>query len=316
MTPLIEIISILPGMPDSAIQEIRRGFIGASDIAAIMGLSPYATPLSVYNAKVHGSNWKGNRDTRYGKLKEHAILAGAVMDMVEEEGVAGVSWKPNANIYVHECGHLSATPDGFITWADGTVSVMEAKSVRSSSRGQWEAGPPEHYLWQVQQQMLCTGLESALVCVLIDSADPRRFLVRADPDAHARIIEVGRAFWERVESRNPPEPVTAEEAEEAYPLAIPAMQVEATPEIAAAVDELARLKADAKSIKEGTEELQARIHAHMGEAEILTSENTPIYRWFNKGADRVDTKRLQAEAPDIYAQYLRRSEWREGKVLR
>jgi putative phage-type endonuclease len=60
----------------------RRTGIGGSDIAAILGLSPWRTPLDVYRDKVDGAEQPETEAMRWGRLledviaREYAVRAG------------------------------------------------------------------------------------------------------------------------------------------------------------------------------------------------------------------------------------------------
>jgi putative phage-type endonuclease len=53
--------------------ELRRAGITASEIAVVMGLSPYDSPFNLYWSKVNDWQWEGNEFTRAGQHLEDAI---------------------------------------------------------------------------------------------------------------------------------------------------------------------------------------------------------------------------------------------------
>jgi putative phage-type endonuclease len=53
--------------------ELRRSGIGGSDIAAILGLSPYATPLDVFRSKVENYVQSDSWAFRRGRLLEPVV---------------------------------------------------------------------------------------------------------------------------------------------------------------------------------------------------------------------------------------------------
>lgn len=59
---------------------IRQQGIGGSELSAILGLSPFAGPLEVWNTKVYGSRFEPNDAMRVGTMGE-AALAGIVAEM-------------------------------------------------------------------------------------------------------------------------------------------------------------------------------------------------------------------------------------------
>src|SRR5690606_38223844 len=66
--------------------------------------------------------------------------------------------------------------------------------------------PPDHYWWQVQQQLLCSGADYALFVVYShDPQDLATVAVAHDADAHKRIIEVWTEFFAALDSGQRPE---------------------------------------------------------------------------------------------------------------
>jgi hypothetical protein len=53
--------------------ELRRAGVTASEIAALMGISPYESPFNLYWSKVNDWRWDGNEYTSAGRHLEDAI---------------------------------------------------------------------------------------------------------------------------------------------------------------------------------------------------------------------------------------------------
>lgn len=127
--------------------EARKGKITASNVGAILGVSPYADRSSVMRAMVreyHGAEreFNGNAATRWGNDNEHTALMAVESHlgvMVEQCGFV-----------LHENGWLGASPDGLIDDAVIEVKCPHRKEMFSlDSR--------KDYYAQVQTQMICAG---------------------------------------------------------------------------------------------------------------------------------------------------------------
>jgi predicted phage-related endonuclease len=54
--------------------EVRRQGIGASQVATILGISPWETPLALYHYIKHGKMKKDNASMKNGRKQEKVIL--------------------------------------------------------------------------------------------------------------------------------------------------------------------------------------------------------------------------------------------------
>lgn len=177
--------------------EERREGIGASDVAAILGLSPWTTPLHVYRSKVDGIDEPETARMRLGTLLE-PVLAQLYLD--ERPGHTltspGLTWHPTI-------GWLFCTPDRV---RDGGV-LVELKT-SASGEGWGAAGTdeiPPHYLAQVQHQMCVMDADVCEVATLV-AMDFRIYAVQRDDAIIEAMVDRLRMFWRCVESRTPPEP--------------------------------------------------------------------------------------------------------------
>lgn len=123
--------------------------IGASKIAAILGYSPYETPLSAWRSLmgIESSNPESELSKyrkRMGQLMEDAVIA----YFEEQTGKTVAIRQPDTQKRV---GIFHATPDGITSSGE----LVEAKT---SSDAPWRE-VPYHYYVQVQVQMYVHGAE-------------------------------------------------------------------------------------------------------------------------------------------------------------
>lgn len=131
----------------------RRGGLGGSDIAAILGLSPYedATRESVFAAKVNGTEREPNFAMRRGSnMEPHARFA--------YELRRGCS-APPVCVEMAGCDWARVSLDGLCTLG-GQSWVLELKAPSWKTHDLALAGiVPEHFEVQIQWQLLVTGLD-------------------------------------------------------------------------------------------------------------------------------------------------------------
>lgn len=179
----------------------RRNGIGASEAAAVLGLSRWETPLEVYLRK------KGLMPP---KEETAAMRRGRRMEAVIAEE------------YQEATGHLIIGTQLFVhhperPWQFATLDAVssdfvpvELKSVGWRSAHEWgdpddvADAIPEHYLVQVMHQLAVTGAPLAHVAALIGGSEFRLYEVERNEDVIASITEKEREFMRRLEEDDPP----------------------------------------------------------------------------------------------------------------
>ena len=182
--------------------EARKNSIGASEIAAAAGLSPYQTPLELY-ARKRGElpEIEDNDAMRMGRLLEPVVKS-------EFCRVTGLTFSdPNPPMYQHgELKFISATPDGIID----DLRLMEAKTASWRMKGSWgdqdSDQVPDQYLCQVQQQMFVMNAAECHLAVLFDGFTLKTFKVVRNDTLIKLLVAAATELWERIRDGRPPEP--------------------------------------------------------------------------------------------------------------
>lgn len=184
---------------------MRQTILTASDVAAIMGASPWRDALDVYASKVMdrvgGPEVPDiNKPTFWGKLLEQTILRG-VADYY------GWDYMPGGALLVsREHAHLGATLDAEINRKDGHGwADNEGKtSVITKDWDEESESLPLHVLIQVQTQLLVTRAPYALVFALLQGSRPCKVEVFPNDAFHASIVDASLEFMERIQKHDPP----------------------------------------------------------------------------------------------------------------
>jgi putative phage-type endonuclease len=173
----------------------RRTGIGASDAAAILGFSPWRTPLDVWLDKTgQAPPFEETEPIWWGRALE---------DLVAQrygEKTGAQVWNP-ARLYRHPRSPIIlATPDRIIVNEAGEPQFgLEVKTARVAEEwgrpGSDEV--PAHYLIQCLQCMAVLDLDRWDVAVLVGGSDHRIYSTRRDPAFEARILEMLEAWWAR-----------------------------------------------------------------------------------------------------------------------
>lgn len=179
----------------------RRNSIGASDCPAVMGQSPYRTPLQVYADKLGLlPDEPETPQQRRGNRLEPLVLE----DYADHVGYA----IEQRQVFVRHPRKpwMTATLDA--VRPDGRP--VEVKTVGAFRARDWgEEGTdevPGHVLLQVHHQLIVTEQPVADIAVLIGGETFRVHTVKADPEIAAMILAKEEAFWSCVSREIPPPP--------------------------------------------------------------------------------------------------------------
>lgn len=204
----IEVVSTL-GMDRETWLEYRRKGIGGSDVAAILGFSPFCTARDIYYDKAGikpavqtEENWVA---LEYG----HAL----------EELVAKIfSFKTGYRVFKREIlfAHpkhpfLQANVDYFYETPRGETGILECKTTDSESLEKWEDGAaPYNYELQCRHYLYIMGLQTAFIACLYGNNE-NKFLYRKieqDPHYETGIVPHLEYFWNHHVLDNAPPPYT------------------------------------------------------------------------------------------------------------
>ena len=280
------------------LEERRRG-LGGSDIAAILGLSPWKSAFQVYQEKrgeVDG--FKGNDLTDWGTRMEPTIR------QWYSDTTGHPVRVPDKILYHAKHPFMLASLDGFTDEPRG----VEIKTARSGK--EWgepgSAEIPDYYALQVQHYMAVTGFPVFDVPVSIAGAYPVIYEVPADIELQELIIDACADFWQRVQNGNPPEPTTYADAVQRFGKSESQGVIVAGRSEVQAVEDLREVKAKLDQLKAEEEDLKARIIIALGDiGDTLADDggNTLVTYRMSKGRKSFNSKLFQTDHPDLYASY-------------
>ena len=286
-------------MNKSAWLEERRRGIGGSDVAAILGMSKYKTPLQVYLDKRGESELTpDNESMLWGRALEPVIR-----QQYSERTGRDVR-VPEKIIYNLDYPFMLANLDGFTD----DRRVLEIKTARYGD--DWgEPGSdevPVAYLLQVQHYMAVTGFEVADVAVLIGGSDFRLYEVPSDRELQEMVIQREAEFWQRVVDGNPPEPVTLAETIERFGKSAKQASIEANDDVIAALQTIKEVKLEIDALKEREESARAIVLKALGENEAVVSGGKTLATWkMAKGRVGFNQEAFKTDHPNLYDQYMK-----------
>lgn len=204
-------IAMPPQDDRAAWLEARRSGLGASEIAAVLGLSTFRAPIDVFLEK------RGRADdqpdtmyTLWGRLheatiaKQYAVEFGVTLSEAETYALVDAPW-------------ARATPDRFVLAPNGDTWLLECKTTDKRNAHLWgESGTdelPMAYLTQAMWQMLVTGFRRCDIAVLIGGNDFRHYMIHFDEDLAQTMFDRARDFWFNHVLANVEPPITGPNAD-------------------------------------------------------------------------------------------------------
>lgn len=281
----------------------RTTGIGGSDVAAILGLSKWKTPLQVYQEKRGEIEPQADNDAmRWGRYLEPVVRQAYADETGNEVRVLDELVRHPANDF------MIANLDGFVLPTSGPRRVFEAKTARTGE-GWGEPGSdqiPQPYLLQVQHYMEVSGFPIADVAVLIGGSDFRIYEVPADRELQQMLVEAEADFWQRVQKGEPPEPVSYADVQARFGRASKAGSVLADDEVMQALRQLRELKTQAKHLELAEEQWKAIVMKALGENDtLIDSSGHTLATWKASAAPkRFDSTAFKAKHPDLYELFL------------
>ena len=288
---------------DADWREQRTKGIGGSDVASIMGLSPWRTPLELWLEKTgrdEPEDISGKPFVRFGNLMEPEV--GRVYKQEHPDRIVR-----RVNAICRSIARPWAQASLDYEVRDGEWGVLEIKTARSAQ--DWQDRVPPYYLTQVTHYLSVTGRPFADVCVFFrDTCEFRTFRVDRDEDDVRAVDAAVDDFWCNyvLEGVAPSLVGTDGEARALTSLhgsptgdIVRDMTPEAN-ELVSSYQDASRRERQARADKvKAADELMARI----GDARGLVTD-TSMVTWVRSESSHFDAKMFQRDHADLYDEYV------------
>ena len=277
---------------------MRKAGIGGSDAAAVLGLSPWRSPLDVYLDKTGRSAPQEETDAMYWGTKLEDLVANKYSEMSGNE-IRRVNSILRSEKYPCLIGNIDravCVEKGKLPVVRGqfrTPKILECKTARTKSADWGESGTdqiPDYYLVQVMHYLGLTGCESCdVACLFLDSRKFEIFTVMADKDVIEGISTRLEQWWEEHIIKDiPPPPRSIADVEKLFKRSAN-VEITATEEIESIAREYALLKRQEANVVKALGEAKEKIAVYMGEADTLVGIDGKPLITFKTGKDRSKT---------------------------
>ena len=292
----------------------RTKFIGGSDAAAILGVSPWKTPVELWQDKVGLSAPEiitpaKQRAFNRGKRLEPVVLE-MVLDKLKEQGHDVECIETNKVYQDVEHDFLQCEIDAeFIL--DGEHINVDMKTVHMFKAKEWgEEGSddiPIYYSAQFMHGLGITKRNRCLCAALIGYDDVMIYWIERDDETIQAMRNKSVLFWnEHVLKGIPPDPQTFEDLKHLF-AKDQGTEIEATSDIAAAITDLRAIKQEMGRLEAEERALKLEIGAYMKDAAILNYDGKPIATWKAQQRRDFQEKQFKLDHPDLAAQYIKES---------
>ena len=304
---------------DEWLKERTKG-IGGSDVATILGLNPYKTPLQLWEEKTGRSSGSAAVESAYwGTVlegvvaKEFSQRTGMKVQKVNYMLSTGENGWMRGNIdravvnpaiagrvsvlkqeKVEECGRLLSTDIGLEC---KTASVYMSEHWGDSQEAEILNGKvvtehkiPLYYETQIQWYMAVTGIKTFYVAVLIGGQDFRLYEVKRDQEVIDAIVSKCKDFWENNVLKDvTPAPINVDDIKKQ----------------AIDIGELRNLKEQIKALKEQEEAVASRLIMAIGEKTGLMLGGKKAVTYKAMSTTRFSSTDFKKSHPDLYQTFAK-----------
>lgn len=259
----------------------RKEGIGASEIACVLGISPWGSALSLYAEKIglaEHENLDGNEAVFWGSQLETAIIDGYAKRTgrqvrVFQRLIRSTRWP-----------WMLATPDAETSDDGVTWWPLQVKNIGLNSASHWEDGAPDYYRVQVTQEALVYGATKITAAALVAGQKLIWEDIEVDDIMSRQIVNLGERFWvDHVVARNPPSADGSKASRTAlaqmFPRHEPGKAVALSAEFIDIDQQIVEAKAARKELEAQIEALEIRVREAIADAELASLPNGIVYTY-------------------------------------
>jgi len=184
-----------PGTPEWC------ALVTASKVPAMLGLSPWDSPLSMWLKMAGRAPWDAESQAmRRGNMLENAVLDWWLADNPNVSEMERQPWHQ-----LQDETWCGATPDMRVIGADGEPEFVDAKTTTEDEEAWWD-GPPAHYLTSSMWQLaMAPHVQRVHLAVLFGRRlTLRPFTVERDDELCGALIDRAREFHLSLAADEPP----------------------------------------------------------------------------------------------------------------
>jgi putative phage-type endonuclease len=287
--------------------EVRKGGIGSSEVATIVGLNPWETPYQLWRRKTGLDAPKAeNAAMRNGHHLEDAVSrmwsdANPAREVIKR---SAIDWIIRDN----DRPYLQVSPDR--TFWLGESRSPEAKGILEIKTTRMKVDPedlPKYWFCQVQYQLGVAGYQQGSLAWLSAGMgfDFGFKDLQFVPDFYDWLVEEIERFWtDNIKGGKEPEAVSVQDVMLKYNRHTDGKTIECSDEVFEAYKQLKDVRKELDAIEERKSSLEETIKMAFLDAEALSYGGETIATWkAPKASAKFDAKAFQAAHPDLAKEF-------------
>lgn len=278
---------------------IRKTGIGGSDAGAICGVNPYSSAMKVFQDKTG--------ETVEEEDSEAIRIGHDLEDYVARRFMEATGLKVRKSNFMYrskEHPFMIADVDRLV---DGEDAGLECKTASAYNADKWADGNiPLHYILQCYHYMAVTGKRTWYIAALILGREFTYRKLEWDEELIRGLITMEENFWkEYVVKGIIPPPDGSDACDEVISQYFHTAKKASAIKLVGFDEKLKRREEILRYISElqaEQKQIEQEVKLLMKENELASSECFRI-SWKNIDSTRLDTERIRAESPELYADY-------------
>lgn len=296
----------------------RSKFLGGSDIAAILGVSPWRTVVDLWEDKITPrSDQPRKKVFQRGERWESVVAEMLTLDL-ESQGHKVEIIGRNRRFIDAEHPMFAAEIDFEVRLDDEPdITNVEIKTVHPFRMREWgDSGSDELPVWYTAQAMWGLGVapdrrQRCIMAPLFGADELRTFEILRDDETLAGMRARAVSFWtENVVARIPPEPITLEDLAKIFPKHVQGPALLADSNLEELVLRLRAIKSEIKARESEGELIEFQLKRAMKDCAELLVDGETAATWKTRPASWLDQAALKEQHPDIHKKFMRKGEAR------
>lgn len=304
----------------------RSKFLGGSDAAAVMGVSPWKTPVQVWQEKTgrvsdeNKAKEQGAKSKLFSRGHRWEQPAFEMLCEVLTEAGHVIEEVAASRRYIDQThDFLTCEIDREIMF-NGELVNVEIKTVHAFAAKKWgdmeTDEVPIEYAAQVMHGLGITGRRMCIVGCLIGADNIVPYYIERDEETIDSMRAQCVNFWiEHVIRDTPPDPLNFQDLSILF-AKDDGSSVEANADIAEAVEKLNAVKLAIKLDEKIAEELEFQIKNFMEPAATLTFDGQKLVTYKTQLTNRFNQKQFGKEHPELFAKFKQPSESRVFRLAK
>lgn len=291
----------------------RSKFLGGSDIASVLGISPWRTPLDLWRDKMTPRVEVAVSRPKARGIRWESVVAEMLVERLQQDGHSVEIVASNVRHPDAEHPFLAAEID-FELRLDGEdeITNCELKTVHPFKMREWgDSGSddlPVHYTAQVMHGLGITRRRSGILAALFGADELRTYPVAADDETIGAMRARAVAFWrDHVLTGVPPEPVNVADMAILFPEEGAGPPLLADEDLAAKVLRMRALATEIKARESEADALEFEIKRAMRDAvEIVMPNGKTATEWKVRSGSYLDETALKEAHPKLAREFTRK----------